>query len=422
MNDTNPVWYPYTQMALADEPVRITRGDGAWLYDSTGRKLLDGISSWWVNIHGHARREIAEAIYRQATTLEHVVFAGYTHTPAVTLAETLVQKCGLPDWKVFYSDNGSTAVEVALKMAIQFYANLGQPRNKILCWQNCFHGETFGAMSVSDQPVFNAAFGPFLFDTVKIPVPTISELEEFRQHLESLLSGGEYAAFIYEPLVQGTGGMLMYNAEVLDVLVTTCRRYGTFCIADEVMTGFYRTGRLLAHEHAAVKPDMICLAKGLTGGFLPLAVTLCSPDIFRGFYVADRKKTLFHGHSYTANPLGCAAALASLQLMEKEDFLDRISMIQQSFASQAKRLRELYAVLNARHTGCIFALDLPVAEGGYFSDIGAEAARFFREKEILIRPLGNVVYFMPPYVITFEEIEHFFDILYQWLHKIDLLN
>lgn len=404
-------------MALASEPVKIVRGEGIWLFEENGNRLLDGISSWWVNIHGHSRIEIAEAIYQQSLQLEQVIFAGFTHEPALRLADTLLDSLNLPDWKVFYSDNGSTAVEVGLKMAIQFFSNAGEPRNKILCWENCFHGETFGAMSVSDQPIFNDAFGKFLFATKKIPIPEVANLGIFEQELEALLSTRQFAAFIYEPLVQGTGGMNMYEPIILESIVKLCRQYGTLCIADEVMTGFFRTGTILAHHQCSILPDIICLAKGLTGGFLPLATTLCKPEVFNAFYLPDKKKTLFHGHSYTANPLGCAAAYASIQLFNRPIFQQQISLIKSKFENQRIRINALNPTLNARSTGCIFALNLHHPKSDYFSKSGEEAAAFFSKNHILIRPLGNVLYFMPPYVIKSEEIDHFFIILDLWLTK-----
>ncbi len=408
MDLTGPIWYPYTQMQTSREPLKILSGDGVYLKDHNGNDYIDAISSWWVNIHGHAQPDIAEAIALQAKKLEQVIFAGYTHEPALELAQKLLSKCRLSDGKVYYSDNGSTSVEIAIKMAIQYFYNTGSPRTKILTWENDFHGETFGAMSVSDQGGLNAAFTDLMFETIKIAIPGSIEDEKEWVAFKNMVSSETFAAFIFEPLVQGAGGMVMYDNEILEKALTIVRQTQTIIIADEVMTGFYRTGTFLASEQVNIQPDIICLAKGLTGGFLPLAVTICNDKIFRGFLSEEKNKALFHGHSYTANPLGCAAALASIKLTEDVAFIANVSMIKSIMNARKLSYNTAQPALNARSTGTIFALDIPTNDKGYFSQQFDNINEFFLERNIILRPLGNVLYIMPPLVISSEELHYIF--------------
>ncbi|SOD96484.1 adenosylmethionine--8-amino-7-oxononanoate transaminase [Spirosoma fluviale] len=404
--DRAVIWHPFTQMQTAPLPIPIVRGSGSVLYDVDGREYLDMVSSWWVNIHGHAHPHIANRVSEQLQTLEHVIFAGFTHQPAVELAERLLAILPPNQSKVFYSDNGSTAVEVALKMAFQYWHNLGQPRKKIVAFENAYHGDTFGAMAVSARSAFTAPFVPFLFDVVYLPVPIPGQEEAVREQAEALFTD-EVAAFIAEPLVQGAGGMVMYEPAVLDKLFRLARSKGALIIADEVMTGFGRTGKLFASDHLAEKPDMMCLSKGLTGGTMALGVTACAEHIYNAFLSDDKHKTLFHGHSFTANPLACTAALASMDLLLLPETLANIQRITTSHAVFAKKLTTYPTVENIRQHGTLLAFDLKAGEQtSYFNNIRDTAYNFLLDRGVLMRPLGNVLYMMPPYCTTDEQLTY----------------
>ena len=404
--DAAVLWHPFTQMHTAPLPIPIVRGEGSLLFDTSGRAYLDMISSWWVNLHGHAHPYIAERVGHQLRTLEHVIFAGFTHEPAVDLAERLLAI--LPDnqRRVFYSDNGSTAVEVALKMAFQYWHNTGQPRRRVVALEGAYHGDTFGAMSVGGRSAFSAPFAPFLFDVDYLPVPVPGQEAAVLAQAEALFAN-DVAVFIVEPLVQGAGGMVMYEPDVLNTLIQMARKQGTLVIADEVMTGFGRTGKLFASHYLAEKPDLMCLSKGLTGGTMALGVTTCTATIYEAFLSNDKFKTLFHGHSFTANPLACVAALASLDLLltpETQASIERISTRHLAFAH---RLRQHKTVENIRQRGTILAFDLTVAgeDSSYFNSIRDIAYNHLLDRGILMRPLGNVLYFLPPYCTTNEQLD-----------------
>ncbi len=403
--DAQVIWHPYTQMKLADLPVAIVRGEGAYLYDAQGNAYLDAIASWWTNLHGHAHPYIAEAISRQAHTLEHSIFAGFTHEPAVALAERLLAKLPKNQKRVFYSDNGSTAVEVALKMALQYGHNFGKPRKRIIAFQNAYHGDTFGAMSVGARSPFSEPFRHHLFEVDFLPLPTTENLEEVKNALLKLLMSRDVAAFIFEPLVQGTAGMLLYEATHLDVLLKICREHGIITIADEVMTGFGRTGKLFACDYLQEKPSIMCFSKGLTGGFMPLGVTTCSQDIYEAFLSTDRYKTFFHGHSYTGNPLACSVALASLDLVDKPTFEADLQRIAGKHKTFMAHIATHPHVKEVRHLGTIIAVEIAVGESSYFSDLRDKLYNFFLNKYLLLRPLGNIVYILPPYCITNADLD-----------------
>ncbi|MFC4874682.1 adenosylmethionine--8-amino-7-oxononanoate transaminase [Negadavirga shengliensis] len=417
--DKQFVWHPYTQMQTADLAIPIVRGEKAMLYDDKGKRYIDAISSWWVNLHGHSHPHIAQRVSKQLSTLEHVIFAGFTHPPAVELASRLLDV--LPDGqeKVFYSDNGSTAVEVALKMAIQFWANTGKPRNKIIAFKNSYHGDTFGAMSVSERGAFTQPFHPLLFETVFIDTPVPGKEEETLAQFQDALDKHQIAAFIYEPLVLGTAGMVMYEPEVLDKLLAICLKNGIIAIADEVMTGFGRTGKHFASDYCVHKPDVICLSKGLTGGTMAMGVTTCSSKIYDAFLSDDKKKTFFHGHSYTANPLGCAAALASLDLVSSGETQQRIERIGEAHKTFMEEIRLHPLVANLRLRGTILAFEISTDSGtSYFNSIRDRAYRFFIEKGILIRPLGNVIYLLPPYCIETEQLNTIYSEIKAFLNQL----
>jgi len=395
--DKAAVWHPYTQMKTAPPPLPIVRGQGVYLFTEDGRKLLDGTSSWWVNIHGHAHPRLNQAIAEQAKKIEHVIFAGATHEPAVELAERLVGILPAGLTRIFYSDNGSTAVEVSVKMALQYLQNRGNPeRRRIVALRHAYHGDTVGAMSVSDESVFTQPFASLLFPVDRVDP---SGLEA---HL--LDHGERVAAVIVEPMLQGAGGMIMWPAEALGRVRELCYRHGVLMIADEVLTGFGRTGRLFACEHAAVTPDIMCLSKALTAGYLPMAATAVTNAVYEAFLSDDRTKTFFHGHSFTANPLACAVALASLDLLEEGNVLARIGRLERQLRDGLTPLASLPHVADVRVLGGVGVVEL-VASGGYLDELGPRLYNAFLERGVLLRPLGNIIYFMPPYVITDAEVD-----------------
>ncbi|MBN8825395.1 MULTISPECIES: adenosylmethionine--8-amino-7-oxononanoate transaminase [unclassified Spirosoma] len=416
--DRAVIWHPFTQMQTAPAPIAIASGKGSVLYGPDGREYLDMISSWWVNLYGHAHPYIAQRVAEQLQTLEHVIFADFTHEPAVELAERLLAILPKNQKRVFYSDNGSTAVEVALKMAFQYWHNLGKTRRKVVALENAYHGDTFGAMAVGGRSAFTAPFAPFLFDVDYLPTPIPGQETDVLQQAEALFTD-DTAAFIVEPLVQGAGGMIMYKPEVLDNLIRMARRRGILIIADEVMTGFGRTGRLFASDHLAEKPDLMCLSKGLTGGTMALSITTCTKAIYEAFLSTDKHKTLFHGHSYTANPVACAAALASMDLLLSTETQQAIQRITQKHSEFAKKLAAYSTVENIRQQGTLLAFDLKAGEQtSYFNSIRDVAYTFLLERGILMRPLGNVLYLMPPYCTTNEQLDHTYTTIKELLHTL----
>ncbi|HRN94275.1 MAG: adenosylmethionine--8-amino-7-oxononanoate transaminase [Chitinophagales bacterium] len=415
--DADVLWHPYTQMKIAPLSIAIEKAEGAYLFDENGKKYIDAISSWWVNMHGHAHPEIANAISEQAHKLEQVIFAGFTHQPAVELAERLLPLLPKNQKKIFLSDNGSTAVEAALKMCIQFFANQGMQKTKIIAFKESYHGDTFGSMSVSARDVFTKPFRPLLFDVVFIDTPTASNankvVAQFQKAVDEFKD--EICAFIFEPLVLGSGGMLMYGAEVLNQLMSLAKQHQIFCIADEVMTGFGRTGKFFASEYLNIEPDIICLSKGITGGFLPLGATTTTKEIYDAFYSSDKYKMLFHGHSYTGNPLACAAAVASLNIWEKENTLEKIKQIELLNKNFVEKISKHPKVKNARFKGTIMALEINSDKGDYLSPIKEKVVPFYIENGVLLRPLGNTVYTLPPYCISEKDLNYIFEIIEQSL-------
>jgi adenosylmethionine-8-amino-7-oxononanoate aminotransferase len=393
--DRAHVWHPYTQMQTAPPPLPIVRGEGVYLYTEDGRRILDGISSWWVNIHGHSHPALNAALAAQASRLEHVMFAGCTHPPAVELAERLISILPGGLTRVFYSDNGSTAVEVAVKLAAQYWINKGEPRRRtFVTLQNAYHGDTVGAMSVSEDSIFTRAFTSLMFPVTRVRG---SDLE---QTLAAL--GDTTAAVIIEPMLQGAGGMIMWPADFVAGVRRLCDRFGVLMIADEVLTGFGRTGRMFACEHANIAPDIICLSKGLTAGYLPLGATCTTDAVYGAFLSDDRTRTFFHGHSFTANPLACAVALASLDLFQTERTLDRVARLEAQLQAGLAPLRGMPGVADVRVLGGVGVVEL-LNTGGYLDEIGPRLAAMFLDRGLLLRPLGNIVYLMPPYVITEQE-------------------
>jgi len=401
-----------------DDPFMIERAEGVNLYTTEGKRIIDVISSWWVNIHGHAHPKLAEAIAQQASRLEHVIFAGFTHQPAIELAERLLSI--LPDnqAKVFYSDNGSTAVEVAIKMAFQYFYNKGIEKKKIIAIDGAYHGDTFGAMSVGDRGPFTEPFDPYLFDVAFLAFPHPDKEEEVWKHYVQLVETGEVAAFIFEPIVQGASGMQFYSAELLDRMIRFGQENEVICIADEVMTGFGRLGTLFAADQLAHKPDIMCLSKGLTGGALPMGVTTCTEKIQQAYRSNDLMKTFFHGHSFTGNPVIAAAANASLDLLLAPSCSENRERVNRRHQAFFKQIKDHPMVRNARVIGTILAFDLNTAKDtSYFNEARHHLYPYFIEKGLLIRPLGNVIYLIPPYVISDDDLAYIYQTILNFLEE-----
>lgn len=414
---TSPVWHPFTQHGLNEPIPHVVRAEGATLHLADGSSLIDGISSWWVTTHGHCHPRIAAAIAHQAGQLDQLIFAGYTHEPAEAVARGLVdlmpQAPGRdPLAHVFFSDSGSTAVEVALKMALGYWHNraldgLGEARSRILVLEHSYHGDTIGAMSIGERGVYNAAWTPLLFDVGTIPFPHPGREQETLAALETACADHP-AAFIVEPLILGAGGMLIYPPHVLRAMADICARHDVLFIADEVMTGWGRTGTLFACEQAGVVPDIMAVAKGITGGAIPLAATLATPRIFEAHRSTDRARLFYHSSSYTANAIACAAAAENLAIWAEEDVRGRIAALAQGITDRLAVLADHAAFANPRQIGTIMAIDLVAADAGYLSDLAPRLRAFFLERGLLLRPLGNTIYLMPPYCIDAQQLDAVF--------------
>ncbi|WP_174280598.1 adenosylmethionine--8-amino-7-oxononanoate transaminase [Sphingomonas bacterium] len=395
---TSPIWHPFTQHGLGEPIPLVTRGEGAALFTADGRRVIDAISSWWVTTHGHAHPRIAAAIAEQAGRLDQIIFAGWTHEPAETLAAGLRAIMPPELTRVFFSDSGSTSVEVALKMALGYWLHRGEPRHRILVLEHGYHGDTIGAMSVGARGVFNRAYAPLLFDVETLPFPAAGQEQATLDALEHACRDGA-AALIVEPLILGAGGMLIYSAATLAEMRRVCARHDVLFIADEVMAAWGRTGTLLACEQAGIVPDILCLSKGLTGGAIPLAVTMATEPVFAAHYGPDRSTMFFHSSSYTANPIACAAANANLAIWREEPVLQRVADLARRQADRLAALASLSSIAGARQLGTITAMEIG-GNAGYLSDRAPRLLACFRERDVLLRPLGNTVYVMPPYCIT----------------------
>jgi len=402
---TSPVWHPFTQHGLNEPIPQIVSASGAWLECADGRRLLDSISSWWVITHGHCEPRIAAAIAAQAGQLDQMIFAGYTHPQAETLAHSLVALTPGGLDHVFFSDSGSTAVEVAIKMALGHWHNRGEGRHRIVVMEHSYHGDTIGAMSVGARGVFNRAYEPLLFDVATIPFPAAGHEQATLDALERVCAQqSKPAALIVEPLILGSGGMLYYGPHLLFEIGEICRRHDVLLIADEVMTGWGRTGSLFACDQSAVMPDLMCLAKGLTGGAVPLAATLASAAIFDSHRSNDRARMFFHSSSFTANPICCAAANANIATWREEDVLGRVDALGTALDEGLVSLSDLDVLHNPRRMGGIAAIDLRVNDAGYLSDVAPVLRARALESGLLLRPLGNTIYLMPPYCTSSAEI------------------
>ena len=412
----SPIWHPFTQHGLREAIPEIVSAQGATLRTADGREVIDAISSWWVTTHGHAHPKIVAAIAEQAARLDQIIFAGWTHGPAEELARSLRGLMPANLTRVFFSDSGSTSVEVALKMALGYWLHRGEPRDKIIVMDHGYHGDTIGTMSVGARGAFNRAYQPLLFDVTSIPFP-FAEAEQATFDALDVACREGAAAFIVEPLVLGAGGMLMYSPQTLAEMRRICAAHGTLFIADEVMTGWGRTGSLLACEQAGIEPDILCLSKGLTGGAIPLAVTMASEPIYGAHLSTDRSRMFFHSSSYTANPIACAAANANIAIWQQEPVNDRIATLAARQASHLLRFQSHPQVRNARQAGTITAFDVGEADG-YLSDLAPRMLAMFRERGVLLRPLGNTVYVMPPYCIEADALHRIYDIIEEVLAEL----
>ena len=416
------VWHPFTQEALDPPPLRITRAQGVYLYTEDGRRLIDGISSWWVNLHGHCHPAIMAAIARQAENLDHVLLAGFTHEGAEELCACLCRVLPAGLTHIFFSDDGSTAVEVALKMAVQYWQNSGRPEKRsIVALDHAYHGDTAGAMSVSADSIFNDPFRDLRFPVHRVhsaycyrcPVGkrrsscNIDCVDRLAQLLEE--KHGQIAALIAEPLLQAAGGMIVHPVEFLQRVRQLCSQYDVLLIADEVLTGFGRCGKMFACELAGVAPDMMCLSKGLTGGVLPMGATVCTSQIHDAFVGEDRARTFYHGHSYTGNPFAAAAAVASFKVFEDEPVFERIGKIARIHEERLAAVKDHPAVGEVRHIGAVAAIELRADDPGYSSTLRPKLYSFFLDGGVLLRPLGNVIYVLPPYAICSEDLHYIYD-------------
>ena len=429
--DRQLIWHPFTQEKTSSLPIAMTRGKGVYLFDEDGNKYLDLISSWWVNLHGHSHPKIAKAIYEQAKTLEHVIFAGCTHEPAVKLCENLKDILPKKLSRFFFSDNGSTSVEVAIKMAYQYWWNKGEKKRKtFLSFEGGYHGDTFGAMSLGSQSGFHTPFKELLFKVHGVPFPetynddpNVHKKEAYSlEHMKKYLNkhGHTVAAFIVEPLLQGAAGMRVCRPQFLREVIRLLKKYNIIIIFDEVMTGFYRTGKPFALEKINYTPDILCLSKGLTGGFLPLALTVSSEQIFKAFLGEHFSQALAHGHSYTANPLGCAAGIASLKLLKDDATKTKIKSISKLHKNFLNSLMDTYPKLikAPRSLGTMAAFNLFKETNDYNFKQTAILKKKFLEKNLLIRPLGNTIYLLPPYCITEKQLQRTYDTILNVLKDI----
>lgn len=406
------LWHPLTQHKLHPEHLPIVKANGVWLHDENGKEYIDGISSWYTCMYGHSHPKIISRVKQQLDILDQVVFSGFTHPPAIELSEKLIKILPAKMAKIFFSDNGSTSVDVGIKMALQYYFNKGKKRKKIIAFNNAFHGDTFGAMSVSGLSVYNGPFEDFLLTVERVEVPNAINLTTVLDNFKTLLESGEVAAFIYEPLVQGAASMHMYKPEHLELLIKMAQEADVLTIADEVMTGFGKTGKNFASEYMPTQPDVICLSKSLTAGVAPMALTCCSQEVYDAFYDDEISKGFFHGHTYSANPLTCTAAIAGLDLLGSEEIQKSIQRINKRHLEFEQHIKTHQKVKQTRVIGVIFALDLNVKMDRYGS-LRDELYSFFMEKGVFLRPLGNTIYTLPPYIITDSEL----DLIYQVIEE-----
>ncbi|WP_370637374.1 adenosylmethionine--8-amino-7-oxononanoate transaminase [Flagellimonas sp. HMM57] len=405
--DKKHLWHPLTQHKIHSEMLAITKAKGAILIDEAGKEYVDGISSWYTSMYGHCHPYILEKVGVQMQRLDQVVFSGFTHEPAVKLSEELIKILPENQEKLFFSDNGSTATEIGIKMALQYHFNRGEKRNVLLAFEEAFHGDTFGAMSVSGLSVYNGPFEDFFIEVERVPVPTTDNIEAILAQLQVRLEQGGIAGFIYEPLVQGAAAMKMHDAVGLDRMLSLLKEYDVLTIADEVMTGFGKTGKFFASDHLETKPDIMCLSKALTAGLVPMGLTTCTQQVYQAFYSDDIAKGLFHGHTYTGNPLACAAALSALELLQTEEIQENIKNIISWHKQFDISIKNHPKVASTRQLGVIYALDLNVKMERY-GNLRDKLFKHFMDNGVFLRPLGNTIYILAPYITTKTEMERIY--------------
>lgn len=414
--DQKHLWHPLTQHKLSSEMLAIVKAKGSVLYDEDGKEYIDGIASWYTSMYGHCNALITAKVAEQMLKLDQVVFSGFTHKPAIELSEALIKILPSNQQKLFFSDNGSTATEIGIKMALQYHHNLGNDRKVMLAFEEGFHGDTFGAMSVSGLSVYNGAFEEHFIKVVRIPVPNGENTSEVISILNDLILENNIAGFIYEPLVQGAAGMKMHDATGLNELLKVCKANGIICVADEVMTGFGKTGKNFASDYLETQPDIICLSKALTAGLLPMAITTCSQQVYDAFYSDEIAKGLFHGHTYSANPLACVAALAGIELLISEEIQKDISRVNKSHQDFRNKLKNHPKVKNIRQLGVILAFELDV-EMERYGEVRNQLFKHFMDSGVFLRPLGNTIYILAPFVISNQELKKIYQSITAVLEK-----
>ncbi|MEH6534834.1 MAG: adenosylmethionine--8-amino-7-oxononanoate transaminase [Psychroserpens sp.] len=408
--DKKHLWHPLTQHKTHPETIAIVKAKGCVLTDEDGNEYIDAIASWYTCMYGHCNDDITSRVYEQMQQLDQVVFSGFTHEPAVKLSEAIIEILPKNQNKIFFSDNGSTSVEIGIKMALQYHFNKGDKRNTLIAFEDGFHGDTFGAMSVSGLSVYNGPFEDFFMDVKRIPTPNGKNNDAILNQLKDIVSQDKVAGFVYEPLVQGAAAMKMHTAEGLDMILKFCKANNIITVADEVMTGFGKTGHYFASDYVDTKPDIMCLSKALTAGLLPMAITSCSQDVYDAFYSDEMSKGLFHGHTYSGNPLACTAALAGIELLKSEEIQSNIKRIINSHQKFGARIKTHPKVLSIRQTGIIFALDLNI-EMERYGNLRDKLFHFFMKNGVCLRPLGNTVYILAPYVITDTQLQKVYQVI-----------
>jgi adenosylmethionine-8-amino-7-oxononanoate aminotransferase len=403
--DQKHIWHPLVQHKLQPKMLAIAKAKGAVLTDENGKEYIDGIASWYTSMYGHCHKFIIERVYEQMQQLDQVVFSGFTHEPAVRFSEELMKILPKNQQKVFFNDNGSTAVEIGIKMALQYFHNRGEKRDVLLAFEDGFHGDTLGAMSVSGLSVYHGVFEKHLSKVLRIPVPNGKNTKKILDQLENLAQNHRIAGFIYEPLVQGAAGMLMHDAEGLNEILNMCKAHNIITIADEVMTGFGKTGKLFASDYMQTKPDIICLSKAISAGMLPMGLTSCTKEIYDAFYTDEMAKAMFHAHTYSGNPLACAAALAGLELLLSDEMQENIQRIMRSHEKFGEKIKSHPKVKSIRQRGVIFALEIKSPSEGHYGNLRDKLYDFYMENGVYLRPLGNTVYVLPPYVTTEEQLK-----------------
>jgi adenosylmethionine-8-amino-7-oxononanoate aminotransferase len=414
--DQKHLWHPLTQHKISPEAIPIVKAKGSILYAEDGSRYIDGISSWYTAMYGHCNEFISGRVAAQMQNLDQVVFSGFTHEPAVKLSEELIKILPGNQQKLFFNDNGSTATEIGIKMALQYHYNQGNRRNVMLAFEEGFHGDTFGAMSVSGLSVYNGAFEEHFIEVIRIPVPLGKNNSEVISQLEMLISENDIAGFIYEPLVQGAAGMKMHNAEGLNEILNICQKNDIICVADEVMTGFGKTGKYFASDYLETKPDIICLSKALTAGLLPMGLTTCSQKIYDAFYDNKISKGLFHGHTYSANPPACAAAIAGIELLVSEEIQQNIRKVIKSHQAFDEKIKDHPKVTNRRQLGVIYAFDINLKMERY-GNLRNQLYKHFMDNGVFLRPLGNTIYILAPFTVSQTELDKIYHVIEDLLDK-----